>query len=414
VSTPDLEPTHRLPTVGGAPEIGEPQPEYQERPRGGGIGGLLLRLVLLIVIATCGVVATALLLTPPRESILIMGSDARPDELKRGEVGRTDTLLLFVGDRALPKVAMLSVPRDLWVAIPGYGQERINAAYEMGGGQTAKQTVSNLLGQPVDRYLVIGLQGVRDVVDAVGGVDITVSQAIHDDTYPTDDYGYQTVDIPAGRQHMDGDTALKYARTRHQDSDFARTARQQQVVAAVRNAMLNPVNWPRLPVVLGAISQSIKTDATPLDAIALGAAMLRDPGDPDHLVIDTSLASEVTGADGAYLLEAKPSLKPSVAEFLNAGAAPAPSSLSVEVLNGAGVAGLAARTADRLKQAGFTVTNIADAPRSQAQTTIVARPAARSTADQIASAVGLPSSRVSTGNLANADIQIVLGADARQ
>jgi LCP family protein required for cell wall assembly len=414
VTTPDLEPTHRLPTVGDTPEVDEPQSDIEERRGGGGLGGLLARFLLLVLIATCGVVAAALLLTPPRESILILGSDARPDELKRGEVGRTDTELLFVGDRALPRVAMLSVPRDLWVAIPGYGQERINAAYELGGGQTAKQTVSNLLGQPVDRYLVIGLQGVRDLVDAVGGVDITVPQAIHDDSYPTDDYGYQTVDIPAGRQHMDGDIALKYARTRHQDSDFARTARQQQVVAAVRNAMLNPMNWPRLPTVLAAISQSIKTDATPLDAIALGAAMLRDPGDPDHLVIDTTLASEVTGEDGAYLLQAKPSLKPTVAQFLNGSATPSPSSLSVEVLNGAGVAGLAARTADRLKQAGFSVSNVADAPRQQAQTTIVARPAARSVANQIASAVGLPSSRISTDNLPNADIQIILGADARQ
>ena len=269
---------------------------------------------------------------------------------------------------------MLSVPRDLWVAIPGYGQERVNAAYELGGPQTAKQTISNVLGQPIDRYVVIGLQGVRDVVDAVGGVDITVPQAIHDATYPTDDYGYQVVDIPAGRQHMDGDTALKYARTRHQDSDFARTARQQQVVAAVRNAMLNPVNWPRLPAVAAALSTSIKTDISPLDAIALGAAVLRSPGDADHLVIDTSLANEVTGADGAYLLQPKPSLQQTVAQFLSH---PSSTPLSVEVLNAAGIAGLAGRTADRLSQAGFTVANVADAPARQAQTSIAARPAAR-------------------------------------
>lgn len=411
MTTPDLEPTQRLPVLGETVDVGD-QP-LEEPRRGGGIGALLLRVLLLVLIATVGVVALALLVTPPRESILILGSDARPDELKRGEVGRTDTLLLFVGDRALPRTAMLSVPRDLWVAIPGFGNERINAAYEVGGGQTAKQTVSNVLGQPVDRYLVIGLQGVRDVVDAVGGVDITVPTAIHDDAYPTDDYGYQTVDIPAGRQHMDGDTALKYARTRHQDSDFARTARQQQVIAAVRNAMLNPLNWARLPGVAAAISASIRTDASPLDAIALGAAMLRTPGDADHMVIDTTYASEVTGDDGAYLLQAKPSLKPAVAQFLGA-ASVSPASFSVEVLNGAGVAGLAARTADRLKQAGFTVANVADAPRAQAQTTIIARANARSVADQIAKAVGLPASRVTTGNPSGADIQITLGADARQ
>src|SRR5437763_15019205 len=98
--------------------------------------------------------------------------------------------------------------------------------------------------------MLIGLQGVRDIVDAVGGVDVTVAEAIHDDAYPTDDYGIITVDIAAGRQHMDGETALRYARTRHQDSDFGRIARQQQVIAAVRNAMLNPVNWPRIPAVV--------------------------------------------------------------------------------------------------------------------------------------------------------------------
>src|SRR5438309_11914207 len=123
--------------------------------------------------------------------------------------------------------------------------------------------------------MVIGLQGVRDVVDAAGGVDITVAQAIHDDTYPTDAYGYQTVDIPAGRQHMDGDIALKYARTRHQDSDFGRIARQQQVLSAVRSALLSPINWPRIPAVAFAAKQAIQTDVSPLGAIAIPAALLR-------------------------------------------------------------------------------------------------------------------------------------------
>lgn len=404
MTTPDLEPTQRLPTY---PEPSSSSDDAHGRP---GVFGFLLRLLLIVSIGLAAIVAVALFLTPVRESVLILGSDARPAELKRGEVGRTDTLLVFVGDRAMPRVAMLSVPRDLWVAIPGYGQERVNAAYELGGPQTAKQTISNVLGQPIDRYLVIGLQGVRDVVDAVGGVDITVPQAIHDATYPTDDYGYQVVDIPAGRQHMDGDTALKYARTRHQDSDFARTARQQQVVAAVRNAMLNPVNWPRLPAVAAALSTSIKTDISPLDAIALGAAVLRSPGDADHLVIDTSLANEVTGADGAYLLQPKPSLQQTVAQFLSH---PSSTPLSVEVLNAAGITGLAGRTADRLSQAGFTVANVADAPTRQAQTSIAARPAARPAAEQIAAAVGIPASRVTTNSSLTSDIQITLGADAR-
>ncbi|MCA1645714.1 MAG: LCP family protein [Chloroflexi bacterium] len=406
MTTPDLQPTQRMPILpGGTGESVELAPPG----RGPNIAGFVLRLLLILILLVGALIALALLLTPTRESVVILGSDARPDEINRGEVGRTDTLLMLVADRALPRVAMVSIPRDLWVAIPAHGEERINAAFELGGHQTAKQTVSNVLGQRVDRFAVVGLQGVRAVVDAVGGVDLTVAQAIHDDSYPTDDYGYQTVDIAAGPQHMDGDIALKYARTRHQDSDFGRIARQQQVLAAVRTALMNPLNWPRLPAVVAAVSQSIKTDVTPLDAIAIGAALVRAPGEPDRLVIDTTLVNPITGQDGAFLLEARPELKPTVARFVGGSTA-----ASVEILNGAGVAGLAGRTADRLTQRGFVIASVGDAPRAQAQTAILARPGARSAAERIATTLGVPTARVTdSATLATADIQVVLGSDVR-
>ena len=208
---------------------------------------------------------------------------------------------------------------------------------------------------------------------------------------------------------MDGDTALKYARTRHQDSDFGRIARQQQVLVAVRNAMLNPLNWPRTPVVLSALSASLKTDVGPLDAIAVAAAFVRAPGDPDRLVIDTTLASEVTGDDGAYLLQAKPDLKPTVARFLGGT-----SSATVEVLNGAGVAGLARTTADRLTQQGFSVLGVGDADRPQPQTAIEAKTGAHAAAERVASTLKLPTSRVTDGgNTGQADVRVILGSDAR-
>src|SRR5258708_4294884 len=173
--------------------------------------------------------------------------------------------------------------------------------------------------------------------------------------------------------------------------------------------MLNPLNWPRGPAVIAAVSQSMKSDVTPLDAIAIGAAMLRDPGDPDRLVIDTTLVTPITGADGAYLLEAKPELKPAVARFLGGS-----SSASVEVLNGAGVAGLATRTADRLTQRGFVISNVGDAPKAQSQTAVLARPGARSAAEQIAMTLGIPAARVSeSANLGSSDVQVILGPDVR-
>src|SRR6185503_449362 len=128
-----------------------------------------------------------------------------------------------------------------------------------------ERVAGDLLGLPVERHLVIGLQGVRDVVDAAGGIEIDVERPIHDDTYPTDDYGTVVVDIPAGRQHMDGETALRYARTRHQDNDFGRMARQQRVMVALRNQLLKPINWWRVPAVVMAVQRATQTDLNPLD-----------------------------------------------------------------------------------------------------------------------------------------------------
>ncbi len=127
MTTPDLQPTERLPTYPQASA-------YADEPRGGpGMLGFVVRVLLIALIALSGLVALALLVTPVRESVLILGSDARPDELSQGQVGRTDTLLVFVGDRGMPREAMISVPRDLWVTIPGYRQDRVNTAYEYGG-----------------------------------------------------------------------------------------------------------------------------------------------------------------------------------------------------------------------------------------------------------------------------------------
>ena len=406
MTAPELEATQRLSTVPDAPDPRVPEPVR----RGPNILGFLLRLVLVVLLLVGAVIALALLLTPTREAVLVLGSDARPDELRRGQIGRTDTLLLLVADRATPKVAMVSVPRDLWVSIPGHGQERINTAFELGGPQAAKQTVSNVLAQRVDRYAVIGLQGVRDIVDAVGGVEITVAQAIYDDEYPTDDYGVQVVNIPAGRQRMDGDTALKYARTRHQDSDFGRIARQQQVLSAVRTALLNPANWPRIPAVVVAVNHSLRTDLNPLDGMAIAAAIVRHAGEPERLVVDTTLVTPVTGEGGAFLLEPKPELKSAVARFLGVG----PSTASIEVLNGAGVAGLAARAADRLIQRGYLVVSVGDAPDPHAQSVILAKPGGRGAAEQVALALNIPLARVTErGNSGIADIQVILGPDSR-
>jgi polyisoprenyl-teichoic acid--peptidoglycan teichoic acid transferase len=139
-------------------------------------------------------------------------------------------------------LAMVSIPRDRFVAIPDHGNERVNAAYsfgeidQRGGGQTlAKRTVAQLFGVPVDRFALVDIQSMEQIIDTLGGVSIDSPTRLVDTQYPTDDYRTITIDIPAGRQVMDGVPAVEYARTRHPDSDFGRQARQQQMLLAIRD-----------------------------------------------------------------------------------------------------------------------------------------------------------------------------------
>jgi polyisoprenyl-teichoic acid--peptidoglycan teichoic acid transferase len=168
-------------------------------------------------------------------NVLLLGIDRRPGE---GGPARMDAIIIARLDPEKKRVALLSLPRDLIVSIPGYGQGRINAASVYGelypalggGAASARNTVSELLGIPIDHVVHIDFQGFIKAVDAVGGVTIDVPTELYDAQYPTMDYGYTTVHFLPGPQHMDGETALKYARVRHMDSDFERTKRQQQVI----------------------------------------------------------------------------------------------------------------------------------------------------------------------------------------
>ncbi len=199
-----------------------------------------------------GVVAPAFLpTTPPRGvaqpaatqpgsalTLLLMGVDRRP-----GEIGpsRTDAIMVARIDPQEGRVAMLSLPRDLVVNIPGYGYDRINAANvygdlypELGGGvELARQTVSNLLGIPIDYVVQVDFQGFIGAVDAIGGITLDVPTELYDPAYPTMDYGYTIAHFLPGTQEMDGATALMYARIRHADSDFRRMDRQQEVILGV-------------------------------------------------------------------------------------------------------------------------------------------------------------------------------------
>ena len=218
-----------------------------------------------------------------RINVLVMGIDRRPGE---PFISRTDTMMLMSIDPENDSASILSIPRDLYVVVPDRGRDRINTAFvygsagnnPAGGAQLAMQTVEYNLGVPVHHYLLVDFSAVTRGVDAIGGIDVYVPYNIYDPTFPDMDYGFDPLSIPAGQQHFDGDTALKYSRTRHQDNDFYRASRQQQVVMAVRNKVLG-LGFAELmrkaPVLYQQINQGIRTDLS-LDEIIRLATIAAD------------------------------------------------------------------------------------------------------------------------------------------
>lgn len=171
---------------------------------------------------------------------LLVGSDSREgltdaEQLDLGAraVGgeRADTLILAHIDPANDHIIMVQFPRDLWVPIPGLGENKINAALE-GGAERLIQTVKDLSGLEVNKYLQVNIAGFRDLVDAIGGVDICITEAIPFDS----NTGIEITEDELGMVHFDGDRAIRFVRSRNfETGDFERIQNQQKFVAAAIN-----------------------------------------------------------------------------------------------------------------------------------------------------------------------------------
>jgi anionic cell wall polymer biosynthesis LytR-Cps2A-Psr (LCP) family protein len=162
--------------------------------------------------------------------------------------------------------------------------------------------IAQSFGVQPDRYVRLDFNGFVHLIDAVGGVSIYVENPITDYNYPTEDFGVTTVEFPAGWQHMDGERALIYARTRHADDDYRRAERQQQVVSALLGKMILPIYWPG---VVGALLQSVDTDLNVLDLAMLAPPVLLNGVRGERLVIDrdyiTATADGVAVPDYALI-----------------------------------------------------------------------------------------------------------------
>lgn len=209
-----------------------------------------------------------------RVNVLLLGTDCRPAD---NGVCRTDSMMLASLDPKTQSGGIVSMPRDLWVPIPDFREDRINVAYYYGdlyrfpggGPGLSKRTVEYNLGRRVHFYVLVDFNGFRRLIDTLGGIDVDVPKTIDDPQYPDENYGYSPLLIPAGRVHMNGELALKYARTRHVDGDFGRMKRQIQVVLAARDKAMRLDMVSKLPTLMQSMWSTVKTDLTPQDVLAL-------------------------------------------------------------------------------------------------------------------------------------------------
>jgi LCP family protein required for cell wall assembly len=208
--------------------------------------------------------------TPPRPpgafTVLLLGSDNDTKFIGGHVLTQSMIIVRFVP--ASKKVTMLSIPRDLWVPLSTGGTGKIDGAYSYGGAAAAIATVENNFGITIDAYIWIGLAGLINVIDAIGGIDVVTTAPVFDDFYPHDigkgnPYAYLRVAVLAGPQHLDGTHALEYVRSRHNDlqSDFGRSARQQQVLLALR-AKAAQISAEDVPLLANAMKGQIKTNMT--------------------------------------------------------------------------------------------------------------------------------------------------------
>ena len=392
-----------------------------------------------------------------RINVLLLGQNRPKDATAWGYL--TDTIIIVTIDPANKTAGLLSVPRDLQLAIPGNGEDRINTAnvvgettgYPGGGPALLERTIETNFGVPISYYIMVDFSGFAKIIDAVGGVDVNVAKTLHDTMYPNplpeDPYHYTTIHFDPGLQHMDGVRALQYARSRMSTTDFDRADRQQELLKAIREKALGLGLITKLPALAASMRGNFKTDMALEDMIQL--ASLAPQIDMSNLKQVVLGKPYVYGykrpSDGASIQLPKWDLiEPVIADLFStplvvvqptpAPEAPAPTptlapveleglqelareGARIAVQNGTTEPNYAARVAARLIEQGFQVVEFGDADRvDYAGTVIVDYTGKAYTLGRLVEEFGVIAENVRTSpNLrSEIDIRVIVGQDYLQ
>jgi LCP family protein required for cell wall assembly len=289
-------------------------------------------------------------------NILLIGSDRRKGA--EADKGRSDTMILVRLDPGTGCMSMLSVPRDLYVTIPGYGQDRVNVAYTVGGPKLTVQMFKELTGLPIHHFMDVNFIGFANIVDYLGGVYIDVDRRY----YNPPGTGWAAIDLQPGYQKLTGRQALSFVRFRHDErGDFNRMIRQQVFLHEVERQIKRWQNITKMPAVFKAIARNTISDMSSVGTLLDLANTLLDLN--TSRVYQAHLEASTGMVNGMSVIQASPEeIKRAVDDFLDPRQAPMRAQadkiprngFTVRVLNGGGSSGLADTVAAQLRDAGYT------------------------------------------------------------
>ena len=319
-------------------------------------------------------------------SIVLLAGDRLPGQIS----WRTDSIIYVRINPATKVVGMVSIPRDLWVYIPGHGYDRINTVdyqgesegYPGAGPALLNETLLMNLGITFDHYIRVNFEGFKEIVDILGGIDVDVECSVELWGADPDIPGAwkQIGFVPAGMQHMDGETALRYAQCRYNTPVFDRDRRQQKVLFAIRSRVLElgiPGLLPRALELLTTMRDMIQTDLGPSEIVTLAQLVPQiQPSSVNRRFIDLSMAAQWTTPEGAWVMLPD---REKIAAVINGLLEPPPPTVnrlkeegaSVAVRNGTPAAGWARQVVDRLELRGFLITAVGPADRNDYQETLI-------------------------------------------
>ncbi|MFP3913810.1 MAG: LCP family protein [Actinomycetota bacterium] len=353
---------------------------------------------------------------------LVIGSDSREgvDTDLFGDFGgaRSDVVMVARIDRAEGRVLLLSIPRDTLVTVPGHGEDKINAAYAFGGASLMVRTVREAFDLPIHHYVEVDFAGFQSLVDELGGVEMTFPHPARDPK--------SRLDVPAGTVTLDGFQALAYARSRtYQElrdgtwtsvdaGDIGRTRRQQALVMGILSRLKRPSTLAETGPVVASIARHMTVDAALADSsLAELAFSMRDVGGSDIEAVTLPTRGSTRNGASVQLLE-QPAADEMLEGFRNGRLIDdqqVEAILSVDVLNGNGIAGAAAEWASHLDGAGYTVNRVDNATEELESTLVMVDAAHRSAASQLVDDLGF--GQVEVGSVpAGVDAVVILGADA--